>query len=217
MKGLTIVVLLLLIMSSYSALAHEGHQHEDNQALKNHINGTPNVQQKDTNVHPQAHEGHVHDHGTGVRETGLGKFIKWVGNFHPISIHFPIALIIMTGLAELLFRYYPSPMFSYSSRFMIIAAAITAPPTALLGLAYGYEAEYTGALIDIFWWHRFCGITTAGLAVIAAACNELYVRKNIGKPAYYHVLLGITILFVTVTGYLGGEMTFGLFHLFPTT
>ena len=160
---------------------------------------------------------HKHDHGAhGLKgEAGYKKFIKWIGNFHPIFNHFPIALIVMTGLSELLFLWFPSPVFSNASRFMIIAAAITAMPAALFGLAYGYEANYTGQLSSVFWWHRFTGISTAILAVTSAVLKELHVRKRVNKIGYYYTALIISILFVTITGYLGGEMTFGLFHMFP--
>lgn len=166
---------------------------------------------------------HVHNHGAhmtapkdGQPETVLYKrVIKWLGNFHPISIHFPIALIVMTGISEILFFWTSSPIYQFSSRFMIIAAAISALPTVVLGLAYGYEASYTGGLEDVFWWHRLCGISTTILAIITAFLKELYIRKKIKKQGYYYTSLIVTVLFVTTTGYLGGEMTFGLYNLFP--
>jgi len=166
---------------------------------------------------PQAHsqEGHVHNHGAAGHDTGYEKFIKWIGNFHPIANHFPIALIIMTGFSEFFAKRSSLPIFDHSSRFMMIAAAVTATPAALFGLAYGYEASYTGTLIDVFWWHRFFGISTAILAVITVLLKELYIRKKIEKKGYYYTSLIVTLLFVTTAGYLGGEMTFGLNHLFP--
>lgn len=192
-----ITFFVFLVFIPYLAIAQTGH-HEEEKAPQTH-------QQK----------GHVHNHGAGEHDTGYEKLIKWVGNFHPIIIHFPIALIIMTGFSELFAIRSPSPIFDHSSRFMIIASAITATPAALLGLAYGYEASYSGALIDIFWWHRFSGITTAILAATSALLKELIIRQKTDKVIYYHISLVITVLFVTITSYLGGEMTFGLFNLFP--
>lgn len=46
---------------------------------------------------------------------------------------------------------YASPIFDYSSRFMLIAAAILAVSTALLGLTYSYTASYNGLLADFVW------------------------------------------------------------------
>ena len=160
----------------------------------------------------------VHEHSEHLSRDaqfgGYEKWIKWIGNFHPIVLHFPIALIVMTVIAEILSLKSRSPIFKQAARFMIIAAAITALPTALFGLAYGYGASYEGTLIFVFWWHRFLGISTAVLAIITVVFKELHIRDKMGGRAYA-ISLAFLFIFVTVTGYLGGEMTFGLFHLFP--
>lgn len=118
----------------------------------------------------------------------------------------------MTVIAELLSIKSSHPIFNQAARYMITAAAITALPTALFGLAYGYGATYEGTLIFVFWWHRFLGISTALLAIITAVFKELHARNKMGGRAYA-ISLTFLFIFVTVTGYLGGEMTFGLFHL----
>lgn len=152
---------------------------------------------------------HVHDHMLNNKN-----WITWIGNFHPVILHFPIALIIMTGIAELLAIKSHSPIFHNAARFMIFFAAITVIPTALLGLAYGYKATYEGTLSFIFWWHRFSGLATAVMAIITVFLKELHLRKKLGGR-YYGISLGILVVLVTVTGYLGGDMTFGLSNLFP--
>jgi len=160
----------------------------------------------------QAHKesGHLSD---STQLWDYGKWIKWIGNYHVIILHFPIALIMMTAVAELFSIKSKSPIFTQAARFMIIAAAITALPAALLGLAYGYGVNYDQTLTQLFWWHRFFGLSTALLAIITACLKELHVRKKIGVLAYA-ISLALLVVLVTITGYLGGEMTFGLFHLF---
>ncbi|NGX54599.1 MAG: hypothetical protein KR126chlam2_00213 [Chlamydiae bacterium] len=161
----------------------------------------------------QAHEKGKHLPNQ-IQAWDYGKWIKWIGNYHPIALHFPIALIIMTAIAELIGIKSRSPIFKQAARFMIIAAAITALPTALLGLAYGYDVSYDETLSLLFWWHRFLGLSTAALAIITACFKELHIRKKIGVVAYA-ISLALLVILVIITGYLGGEMTFGLFHLFP--
>ena len=63
-------------------------------------------------------------------------WLQWLGSFHMIFLHFPVALINMVAISEFLFVIAKKPVFEISSRFMLIAAAITAPPTAMLGLIY---------------------------------------------------------------------------------
>lgn len=146
-----------------------------------------------------------------IESENATKIIQWVGNFHPIIMHFPIALIVMTAISELLFFWYRTSLFDQASRFMIIAAAITAIPTALTGLAYGYDVQYEDIMATYFWWHRFLGIFIMLLAIITATLRELSSQK---KAAYY-LCLFVLFISVNVTGFLGGSLTFGIGHLWP--
>lgn len=141
--------------------------------------------------------------GDDLTEDRYAPIIEWLGNLHPIILHFPIALIVMTVISELLFYWYGNPLFDNASRFMIIAAAVTAVPTALLGLAYSYNMQYDETLIIYFWLHRFFGIFSALLAIVTAVLREMEKKK-----AYYYCL---ALLFISVNfaGYLGGVLTFG--------
>lgn len=135
-------------------------------------------------------------------------WMQWVGSFHFIFLHFPIALIAMTAISELLFAWFQRPIFDYASRFMLIAAAVFSVPTALLGLTYSYTASYNGILADFIWWHMWFGIATAVFAIIVA-----FLRKRLGRSKFYFTSLFLLFLLVNVTGYLGGGMTFGPYHM----
>lgn len=143
-----------------------------------------------------------------VGEDAYSKIIQLLGNLHPIFLHFPIALIIMTVISELLFFWCGSSLFDHASRFMIIAAAISAIPTALSGFAFGYDAHYEGILSDFFWWHRFLGVLTTLFTIAAAALKELHSRKQWHTMKAYYICLAIIFISVNLTGFLGGEMTF---------
>lgn len=137
-------------------------------------------------------------------------WMQWVGGFHFIFLHFPIALIAMTAISELLFAWYQKPIFDYASRFMLIAAAIFAVPTALLGLIYSYTASYSGLLADFIWWHMWAGISTVVFAIFVA-----FLRERLGRSKLYYTSLFLLFLLVNITGYLGGGMTFGPYHMYP--
>lgn len=150
------------------------------------------------------------EHSAFVAETNGEKIIHWLGYLHPVMIHFPIALVLMTVISEILFLFTRNPLFDGAARFMIIAAAITALPTALFGLALSYGAHYQGDYATIFFWHEVCGIITVFFAIIAAILRE---KRKMG---FYYLCLAILFLSVNIGGYLGGEMTWGLGHMaFP--
>lgn len=138
-------------------------------------------------------------------------WIEWIGNFHPLLNHFPIALIIMTGFSELFFKYFSKPLFDHASRFMILAAACISVPTALLGFAMGYAADYsTGWELDYYGWHQLSGMILVLLTIATS-----YVREYSGRRGAYFLLLGLSILCVCITGYYGGSLTFGRERLIP--
>lgn len=170
-------------------------------------------------VQSYGHEGHHEDTATAsekqVNVMYSVKIIQWLGNYHPILLHFPIALINMVVVSELLFFWYRNPVFIQASRFMIVAAAVTAIPTALTGLAYSYGADYEGLQASYFWWHRFFGIFTTVLAIVTAVIQEQYLRRGETRPPLFYLSLFILFVSVNITGFLGGSLTFGTRHLWP--
>lgn len=135
---------------------------------------------------------------------------QWVGSFHFIFLHFPLALIAMTAISEFLFNWFQRPIFDYAARFMLIAAAVFSLPTALLGLTYSYTASYSGILADFVWWHMWFGISTAVFSIIVA-----FLLERLGRSKFYFTSLFLLFLLVNITGYLGGGMTFGPYHMYP--
>jgi uncharacterized membrane protein len=135
---------------------------------------------------------------------------QWIGGFHFILLHFPIALIAMTAISELLLIWYRRAIFNYAARFMVIAAAILAAPTALFGLIYSYTVSYEGLLAGFLWWHMWTGIATAACAIFVALLRERY-----GTAKLYYTCLVFLFLLVNTTGFLGGGLTFGPYHMLP--
>lgn len=156
----------------------------------------------------EAHEGHASF--LLIEHHFFLNFLSAFGRFHLLFLHFPIALIVMTVVAEWLWIWFGNPLFSQAARFMIFAAAIFAPITALLGLAFGYGRNYEGLSLDLFVWHRYFGLLTAGLAILTATLRERYARELSSSLRSYHVSLFFLFLSVSLTGAFGGSLTFGL-------
>lgn len=134
---------------------------------------------------------------------------QWVGSFHLIFLHFPIALINMLAISECLFTWYRRPIFEFSSKFLLVSAAIIAPPTALLGLIYSYSASYYGLMETFLMWHMWLGIGTATFTVILA-----FIRERMGISKLYYTSLALLVLMINATGFFGGGMTFGPYHMY---
>jgi len=139
-----------------------------------------------------------------------GNWLESIGRFHLLFLHFPIALTVMTVAAELLWLWFANPLFSNAARFMIVAAAMFAFPTALLGLAFGASHHYEGLELDLYEWHRLFGLLTAGLAIAAAVLRERCVRVESSSTVGYYLCLFLLFLSVSLTGAFGGSLAFGL-------
>lgn len=145
-----------------------------------------------------------------VWQTASFSWLAWLGRYHYIFVHFPIALISMTAVAEGFGAWTRCDLFYQAARFMIVSAAFLAFPTALLGLALSEgQQPYEGLGETILFWHRLLGLTTAGLAIVTAALLECQIRGHLKSLLPYYISL--TLLFVCMgwTGMLGGDLAFG--------
>lgn len=158
------------------------------------------------------HEGHhtkseeTEDHRTLQTQPAkevTGK-LHWSGRIHFLLLHFPIALMTMSAVSELLFASFSKPLFDYASRFMLISASILAVPTALFGLIYSYLSSYNSFLETLLYWHMWCGIATALFASYVT-----FLREYKGVSLHYYFALFFLFLLVSMTALLGGRITFG--------
>lgn len=195
------LLFLCFILCSCFLFAHEGH--EGHEGYVGH-EGHEGYEEKKVTAVENIHENVQKKVAEAAPEGRSTTWIQWIGSFHLIFVHFPIALINMLAISELLLIRYKEPIFEYSSRFLLISVAILAPPTALLGLIYSYSAPYEGLMAIFLWWHMCFGILTAILAITAAIIRQ---RKGLTQP-YYACLL-LLFIAVNAAGYFGGEMTFG--------
>ncbi len=161
--------------------------------------------------HPTSEKVHEIGNEPGY-ESWPKNWSEWIGNFHFILLHFPIALINMIAVAEILFYIYHTPIFDFSSRFMLIAAAVLAPVTALLGYILSLTEPYVGIFGTFLLLHMWSGIGAACLTLVLIPIREF----SSGRKLYYY-LLAVLVTFINLTSFLGGEMTFGPYHMFPPT
>jgi len=150
----------------------------------------------------------------GKEEVG---FIGYVGRFHPLVVHFPIALIIFAGLAELLFMASGKEYLSLCSRLMLNFSAGFAVFSVLLGFADATDVPIQANLRSTFEVHRFMGITTAVLALLAALLARRVANDgSVWLVRLYRLVLLLAMLSVGVTGHFGGTLVFGPGYLsFP--
>ncbi len=161
-------------------------------------------------VEPHDHE---RDHGL-VAEISFGeRAVRFAGKFHPLTVHFPIALLISALLAELLSATTRVRRFRDASRVFVLLGAPAAALAATLGWAAGLNARYPDELAQVLTTHRWLGTATVVLALVTLVASERYWRHEAARRHLPYLLaLTLTAILVGITGHFGGTLIHGTEH-----
>ena len=148
-----------------------------------------------------------------VRMPVWKRALRWLGRMHPVSTHFPVALMFVAVFAEGLAWWTRREAWSHSVRFLVVLAALGAVAAVGLGWINAYFTSYVGESKSILGWHRWLGTGTGVWAVVCAAlvtlgkCDEGTKDRQRFRGA---LLLGAAL--TGITGFLGSALIYGLDH-----
>ena len=131
---------------------------------------------------------------------------QFLGNFHPLVVHLPIAFVLLVPILELAGRNARFAYLRESAPFVLLLAIISAAVAALLGWCLARSGGYSGPLIAQHMW---------GAASLLALCWICWLSRRRGgrlKTLYSTALLA-SIAVVAWTGYRGGQISLGEDHL----
>jgi uncharacterized membrane protein len=136
------------------------------------------------------------------------KLLGWIGKFHAASTHFPIALLSVALISELLGWWTKKDGWLTCTRFLLFIGAPAAAATATLG----WLNEYAG-VSTVYQLHKWVGTCTALWAMISLGCAVLFeCREGTAERSKLRAVLFIGALLVSAAGFLGGAVSFGLDH-----
>ncbi len=129
-----------------------------------------------------------------------------IGKIHPIVIHFPIALIIAAGLAELCSLTQRRTGMTSAVTFCLLLGTAGAVLSAISGWVFameqGYVIEMTTETASL---HRWLGVLTA-LAAPVLLWVDLLSNKD---RRFFRFCLVVLIALVMATGHFGGVLVYG--------
>lgn len=144
------------------------------------------------------------------------------GYFHPATVHFPVALIIVAA-ASVLFSTVTGRRAEDFAVFCLVLGALSAVVAACMGWSFASTRGYPGwsaSLSDLqehqtAFWHRWLGVGVAGLGMMLALIAICV--KGRAYPKWNMVWkVGVIVLAALVAwvGHQGGELTYGeqLYH-----
>jgi uncharacterized membrane protein len=133
---------------------------------------------------------------------------QFIGRFHPLAVHFPIALILLVPILELAGL---NERFSYlrsSVGFVLGLATAGATAAAILGWCLGRSGGYSGTLVT---QHMWGGISLATICWLCWILRSRASERSLGL--IYSVALAVGVGLVAWTGYRGGQLSLGEDHL----
>ena len=136
------------------------------------------------------------------------KWAQFIGRFHPLAVHFPIALFLLVPILELAGL---NSRFSYlrlSARFVLGLATVGAIVAAMLGWCLARSGGYSGPIVT-----HTCGGESRSRQ--SAGCAGCCVRSSErpGLRLAYAAALATGVVLVVWTGYRGGQLSQGEDHL----
>ncbi len=133
-----------------------------------------------------------------------------LGRVHPLLIHFPIALLWVAALWEVFRIGRDSPFLARGVIWLLALGALGAVAAAGSGWLLGAHAGLPKDLRVLLIWHRWLGLGTATLAVIAWAAALRWAETPFASRRWLRRLTVIgTAGLVSITAHLGALMVWG--------
>lgn len=207
-----LAVIAALSMPTVPGWAHKDHKAKQEAAqLESARGASGTISQTGAMVHDPAMPGHAAMMGMADAEeppqTFLGRLVDWLGRFHPMLVHFPIAFIPAALFTAVVGRRRPG--FAKPVQFLVVTAGVTAPFAMLSGwLSGGFALGADDWLTES---HRWLG-TGIGLGALVLG---IYALRRPEKDRGTTMIIGLSILTAAmlVQGWFGGALVHGVDHL----
>jgi uncharacterized membrane protein len=137
-----------------------------------------------------------------LEEAATETFWLWqlLGRLHPLLVHFPVSLLCVALLLEVVAWKRKSRDLKVGIRALVLLGAFSAVPTALFGWLLATQEDYGGSSLEV---HQWTGLATMVLSIgTALALLNSYQR-------WYRALLTLTVMGVMVAGHYGSSLTHG--------
>ena len=144
---------------------------------------------------------------------------QFLGDFHPLAVHLPIALLLLVPVLEIAGRSPGRRQLRASAGFVLGVAVLCAIGTPYLGWLLAWSEGFEGGFVTQHMWGGIAVATAAllcwtlrgGVTDAGALAEEQVSRYPL--PTAYVGLLAVTVLAVVFTGYRGGQLAHGENHL----
>jgi uncharacterized membrane protein/mono/diheme cytochrome c family protein len=141
----------------------------------------------------------------------FAKLIAWLGKFHPAAVHFPIGLLTAAAVAELLRLATAKLAFADAARYCVWFGSIAAVGAGALGwFLAGFRVSDASWIMTMHRWLGTFVVAWCGLVLVLCEASRRPDRRQ--ARLWFRAALFIVAALVSVTGFFGGALVFGLDH-----
>ncbi|MEO6721324.1 MAG: c-type cytochrome domain-containing protein [Ferruginibacter sp.] len=124
-----------------------------------------------------------------------------IGRFHPLFVHFPIAILLVACLFIWLSKKAKYQFLAQAVDITLLIGAVSAIGSCITGYLLSQSGEYDEDLVEN---HQWMGIA---VSIVAVIIYFLYHKKRFPKTQL--VLTIVLCVLISITGHLGGTLTHG--------
>jgi uncharacterized membrane protein len=127
---------------------------------------------------------------------------------HPVIIHFPIALFIISVAFDLLTIWRRNPAMAKAAYYNLVAAALTAP-VAIASRLTAWQWQLEGArLKKNLLLHLTFALAASGMIWLLCGWRVFHRKFPARTPGISYVFFAlVTVLLIAVAGHLGGILS----------
>ena len=211
---LGVVLLAVIAVLSVPALAHKDHKAKQEAAQQ--VEAQDAAAGSTGEASPTTHDAAMPGHAEMMADMGkadepppsfAARLLDWLGRFHPMLVHFPIAFIPAALFTAVVGRRRPG--FAKPVQFLVVTAGVTAPFAMMSGwLSGGFELGLDDLMMQS---HRWLG-TGIGIGALALG---VFALKRPEQDRGTGMIVGLSILTaaILVQGWFGGALVHGVDHL----
>jgi uncharacterized membrane protein len=156
---------------------------------------------------PQATPNDSMAKASGQKELSfLARLVRWIGKFHVLVVHFPIALFLEAVFAELLSMWRKERTPSSIVRFCVLLGAAGAVSAA--GLGWLHAAFSAAGPRQILFLHRWLGTSAAVWSLGTVILSECDARAR-HRSKTFRIVLFLGAGLIGLAAHFGGTLVFG--------
>jgi len=136
--------------------------------------------------------------------------LQFFGRLHPLVLHFPIALLLLAAAVEVVRCFRDDPRLPRLTVFLLALGALGAVAAAATGWIFARESHPEPELRATLLWHRWLGVTTAVVALLAGCAAARWSdRASAGLRWLARSLVWLAAIVLVIAAHLGALLVWG--------